>query len=115
MLKDVFIVTMDNLEEEVLKLKGEGYRLAAVSCEREGEGLEITYNFDLGYKMKHLRISLEKHERVKSISNIYPSAFLIENEFQDLYGFSFDGLTIDYRGRLYLAENAPKNPLLSDD
>ena len=55
---------------------------------------------------------VEPESHVKSISSIYPSAFLIENEYQDLYGFTFDELTIDYKGRLYLAKDAPKTPML---
>lgn len=110
---DVVSVEKDNILGETSKLKLQGYRLAAVTCVQEGDNLELTYHFDLNYEMKNLRVLVEQAATVSSISSVYPSALLIENEFQDLYGLKFEGLLIDYKGRLYLAENAPKTPMLN--
>ena len=111
MLMDLLNIEKENLLTEVSRFKEGGYRLAAVTCQKEGENYEVTYHFDLEYNLKNLRIVLKQKDFVKSISNIYPPAFLIENEFQDLYGFVFEGLTIDYKGNLYLAPDAPKTPM----
>lgn len=112
MLPGLVVIEKKDLLDEVKKIKEKGYRLAAVSCEREGEAYEITYNFDLNYELLNLRIMVEVKDTIKSISHIYPAAFLIENEFQDLYGFKFEDLTIDYNGHLYLAKDAPEAPML---
>lgn len=114
MLKDLNVIEKIYLRDEVSKLKNEGYRFAAMTCEQEGETYEFTYHFDMDFNMKHLRVNTASEDIIPSISSIYPAAFLIENEVQDLYGFKFEGLLIDYKGRLLLAEGAPKAPMNKD-
>ena len=110
MLDNLVEIENDKIFDEAGILKVNGYRFVAASCEQVGELYEITYHFDLNYEMKHLRIFAEPFGTIKSISSIYPAAFLIENEYQDLYGFQFTDLTIDYKGNLYLSEKAKKTP-----
>lgn len=105
-------ITVENLIEEASKLKEQGCRFAALTCEQVGELVELTYHFDVDYEMIHLRLELPLKGTLPSISPLFPSAFLIENEYQDLFGLSFTDLTVDYKGRLYLAENGPKTPLI---
>lgn len=113
MVPNIVNIEKDKIQEEVNNLKLYGYRFAALTCDKEGENLELTYHFDLNYDMKNLRFTVEPKASIKSISSIFPSALLIENEYQDLYGLTFEGLIIDYKGRLYLAENAPETPMLN--
>lgn len=112
MLQNLNVIDKADIVEESRKLKKKGYRLASITCEKLGEGLEITYHFDLNYVMTNVRIMTEKEDTIDSISPVYTSAFLAENEIQDLYALTFRGLVIDYKGRLYLAEDAPKAPML---
>jgi ech hydrogenase subunit D len=107
----LIVLEKENLAEDVNSLKAKGYRFAAMTCEQEGENYELTYHFALGYDMKNLRISSIRSEKVKSISAIYPAAFLMENEIQDLYGLEFEGLIIDYKGKLFLSSDGPKTPM----
>lgn len=111
------IISVD--KNEVLNvaqdMKGKGFRLAAITCEMEGEGLELTYHYDKKYELTNVRTFVSRDGSVQSISHIYPSAFLAENEFQDLYGIKFENLTIDYNGRLYMTEDGPKAPMLSKE
>lgn len=104
-------IKKDELLENVQELKNKGYRFVTATAQREGDYYEITYHFDLDYIFFNLRINVLTQERLPSISTIYPGAFLIENEYQDLYGFKFENLTIDYKGRLYLTSDSPENPL----
>ena len=105
-------VEKDKIVETAENLKKEGYRLAAITGEKEGEILELVYHFDLNYEIKNIKVSLQdSDEEVESISHVYPHSFLIENEIQDLYGIKFNNLTIDYKGRLYMASNGPVAPL----
>lgn len=115
MLTDIIALKKDVLIEEVKKFKEQGYRFAALTCEQEGSKLEFTYHFDLDYKIKNLRVMSGISEKVESISDIFPAAFLIENEIQDLYGVEFNNLIIDYKGRLYLTPDGPKTPMLQKD
>ena len=41
---------------------------------------------------------------------MYFAALLVENEIQDFFGLRFEGLLVDYRGMLYLEEEALKTP-----
>ena len=47
-------------------------------------------------------------ERVPSITQIYPGAFLQENEAAELFGVPIEGMVQDYHDRLYrIAEETP--------
>ncbi|GLC31062.1 NADH-quinone oxidoreductase subunit C [Clostridium omnivorum] len=115
MLQNSILVDKDKIAEEANNLKLYNYRFVAITCVMEGEEYEITYHFDLNYEMKHLIIMVKPEDTIKSISNIYPAAFLIENEYQDLFGFSFSDLIVDYRGNMFLASNSPKTPLANNN
>lgn len=112
MLQDLITIEKDQIIDETTKVKKEGYRLVTITCENEGEHFEFTYHFDLNYKMKNIRFTAAAGENVKSISNVYKGAFLIENEIQDLFGIDFDDLSVNYKGRLYMAEEGPKAPMV---
>lgn len=114
MLQDLIVIEKESLRDETLKLKNGGYRFAAMTCEQKSETYEFTYHFDIDFNIKNLRVNAASGDIIPSISCVYPAAFLIENEVQDLYGFKFDGLIIDYKGRLFLAEGGPKTPMNKD-
>ncbi|ERI94903.1 respiratory-chain NADH dehydrogenase, subunit [Clostridiales bacterium oral taxon 876 str. F0540] len=113
MLDNLILVDKDNIREAVNNKKLYGHRFVAVTCEKEGEDYELTYHFDLNYEMSHIRILIKSEDVIKSVSSIYPSALLIENEYKDLYGFNFEGLLIDYKGHLMLSDKAPDTPMLA--
>jgi ech hydrogenase subunit D len=111
MINNIDMVSKEELVDLCERLKGEGYRFVALTCEKLLSNYELTYHFDLNYEMKHLRMFANYKDTLPSISNVFPSAFLIENEYQDLYGLVFDGLIIDYKGHLYLTTDGPTIPL----
>ncbi len=111
--------TIDTIEmkssADVLKAvqdaKNDGYRYATMICLKKDDGHELIYILDKDYKLKNLRYFVKPGEKPKSVSGIYLCALLIENEYQDLFGLTFEGLAIDYKGHLYLTPNSPKTPL----
>jgi ech hydrogenase subunit D len=105
-------IKKDELLEKVQSLKKQGYRFVTITANKEGEHYELTYHFDLNYSLFNIRINVISQEKLQSISSIFTGAFLIENEYQDLYGFKFENLVIDYHGRLYLTPDSPKQPLV---
>lgn len=111
MLENLEVLEKDGIYDRVKKLKDEGYRLVTMTCERAGDSLEIIYHFDLNYSMRNLKATVEKDANLKSISTLFPGAFLIENEIQDLFGLTFEGLTIDYKGKLYMVPDGPQKPM----
>ena len=115
MLENLITIDKADIRDAVNNKKFYGHRFVAVTCEKEGDFYELTYHFDLNYEMSHIRILIKPEDIIKSISNIYPSALLIENEYKDLYGFEFEGLLIDYKGHLLLSDKAPKTPMLQKE
>jgi ech hydrogenase subunit D len=115
MLDNIKIIESNDILNTAQEMKGKGFRLAAITCEKEGEGLGLTYHYDKEYHLINVSSFIGYDDAVQSISHIYPSAFLAENEFQDLYGIHFENLTIDYKGRLYMADGIVKAPMLSKE
>jgi ech hydrogenase subunit D len=94
-------ITADKLVAEVSRLKADGWRLVTCSSvEIDATNMEILYHFDKDLKLTNLRLSLPKGGTVPSISGVLFGAFLIENEIRDQFGVTFEGLVIDYQGRL---------------
>ena len=115
MLENTIEATEIKSSEELLKvvegLKNDGYRYFTMMCQKENEGHDLIYIFEKDNKLKNLRYFVKPGEKPKSVSGIYLCALLIENEYQDLFGLTFEGLAIDYKGYLYLTPNSPKAPL----
>ena len=83
-----------------------GWFQVAYSDELEkGAVLPLRY-FDKDLVLTNLRLSLPKGGTVPSISGVLFGAFLIENEIRDQFGVTFEGLVIDYQGRLLNECNA---------
>ncbi len=111
MREEIMAVSAEALVGEVAKLKVLGYRLVTLSCtELDASNLDILYHFDKDLGLKHLRLTAPKAAAVPSISPVYFAALLVENEIQDFFGLRFEGLVVDYRGTLYLEEEALKTP-----
>jgi len=111
MREEILAVSAEALVGEVAKLKVLGYRLVTLSCtELDAATVDILYHFDKDLGLKHLRLTAPKAVAVPSISPVYFAALLVENEIQDFFGLRFEGLLVDYRGTLYLEEEALKTP-----
>lgn len=104
-------VTRDNLLQEVVQLKQQNYRLITLTCLDTGQGHDVIYHFAKQYDMVHLRLHLAAGTTLASISALFPSAMIVENEIKDHFGVHFEGLTFDFKGRLMLSENAPRAPM----
>jgi ech hydrogenase subunit D len=106
------IIDKNTLRDEIKKYKADGYRMCSITCESLGqEEFELTYHLDLNYELTNLRVLGKYSEEMPSISHIFPSALLHENEYKDLFGVNFEGLLIDYKGNLYIPEGGKVNPL----
>jgi ech hydrogenase subunit D len=79
-----------------------GHRLVQIGCTKLADCLEINYSFDKEYHFTNLKIKLTNLSvEVPSVSEIYWCAFLYENEIHDLYGVTFKGIALDYKGNFY--------------
>jgi len=106
MLDNLKELKIEELKREVLELKNKGYRYVTSTCTHLSDGtFDIVYHFDKDYQIINLRINVEENQKVPSISDIYFSAVLVENEIKDLYKIDFDGMLIDYEGKFIITED----------
>lgn len=108
---EVKTIDVQDLLGEVTRLKIDGYRLVTLTGVRSGtDRVEILYHFDRDLGLTHLRLCVPATAPVPSISPVFMSAFLAENEIQDLFHVRFHGLVIDYQGRLLLSKGMTAHP-----
>ena len=101
-------VGMAGFVPAVLRVKMDGWRVVQICAARLPDGYELSYSFGKGYDMHTLRLTVGEDERVPSITQIYPGAFLQENEAAELFGVPIEGMVQDYHDRLYrIAEETP--------
>jgi ech hydrogenase subunit D len=97
---------------EAARIKAEGYRFVTLSyVEKDADQVEILYHFDRDLQMTHLRLTVTRDAAIPSITPVFLSAFLVENEMQDLYGLRVEGLPIDYNKTFYLEAEVKEAPL----
>ena len=92
----------------VLKMRTEEYRLIQICSTRTKEGFDLVYSFGKEYDMTNLIFSVGEDDEVISISDVFPPAFLYENEIHDLFGINIKMMNVDYKGNLYrLSQKTP--------
>lgn len=64
----------------------------------------MSYSFCKDYEMRTYRFTAYGDEEVASITQIYPCAFLQENEAKELFGVNITHIKPDYKDKLYRIE-----------
>ena len=97
------IVAPDNLLEHVMAQKNMGRRLSQICAAYANEKLELSYSFaeDETNLYHNLRLVIDKETEVCSITELYPYAFLYENEMKELFGVKIQHINLDYNNQLY--------------
>lgn len=88
----------------VIHCKMEGWRLVQLCATRLPEGYELSYSFAKELDLRTLRLVVKEEEPVPSITQIYPGAFLQENEMAELFGVQVADIRQDYHHKLYRIE-----------
>ena len=94
-------ITMAEFFPTIVQMKLEKWRLVQICAVRAGEGYELSYSFAQRYHMVTLRLHLAAGEKVTSITQVYPCAFLQENEMAELFGVPVEHINLDYKDKLY--------------
>lgn len=101
-------ITMSEFFPEIVEMKAKNWRLVQICAVSVAEGYEMSYSFCKDYEMVTLRLEVGTDEEVASITQIYPCAFLQENEAAELFGVKITNIQTDYHNRLYrIDETAP--------
>ena len=85
----------------VVHMKTENWRLVQICASCIEGGYEMSYSFCLRYDMVTLRLEVGEDEEVASITQIYPCAYIQENEAAELFGVKIGRIKPDYQDRLY--------------
>jgi len=100
--ENIETITVGQLQEKARAMHEQGQRLVQISATRLPEEVELTYSFDLNYRLSNLRLIIPgTGSHLPSISSIYGCAILYENEIHDLFNVKVDGLTVDFGGNFY--------------
>lgn len=98
-------ITMAQFFPYIVRMKEENWRLVQICAASvdDGKGYEMSYTFcnDPDYHMITLRVELGEGEEIASITQIYPCAFIQENEAAELFGVKINHINMDYQNKLY--------------
>lgn len=94
------VVLAGELMYEVKRFFDRGARMIQLGCTQDREVFELNYSFDVDGTFENIRVCTDGNEVIPSVSNIYLCSFLYENEIHDLYGITFEGIAVDYKGTL---------------
>jgi ech hydrogenase subunit D len=111
LIQNFIPVKSSELLDKVQDMKQAGYRLGQLCAARNKGEFQIIYSFDKDHVLTNLRLTPEDTGNIPSITHIYWPAFIYENEIQDLFGFKFKNLALDYEGKFFkVSRPAPWNP-----
>ncbi|MDD6362261.1 MAG: NADH-quinone oxidoreductase subunit C [Lachnospiraceae bacterium] len=95
-------IPLDRLLDEVTRIHYEDFRLMQICATKVAENrYEILYTFGKGYEWKHVRVTVSHEEKVPSITSIFETAYLYENEIHDLFGIQIEMMNYDFKGKLF--------------
>lgn len=101
-------ITMAEFMPAVIRFKMDGWRVVQICANRVPDGYEMSYSFGKDYDMRTLRLTVGEDEKISSITQVYPGAFLQENEAAELFGVKSESIDQDYHNKLYrIARETP--------
>ena len=101
-------MTMAEFMPAVIRFKMDGWRVVQICANRVPDGYEMSYSFGKDYDMRTLRLTVGENETISSITQVYPGAFLQENEAAELFGVKIESIDKDYHDKLYrIARETP--------
>jgi ech hydrogenase subunit D len=110
--QEIVNISLEQLLDKVRQVRDWGYRLVQICCTKS-QTYEINYSFDKDYSFLNLKLTLDPAgAKLPSISGIYWSAFIYENEMHDLFGIEIKDMAVDYAGTFYRTK--VKFPFISD-
>ena len=106
----LIVITPNELLGEVMKMKNRNLRLSQICCAYSNGKIELSYSFAGNETNEYinLRVVIDKEEEICSITELYPYAFLYENEMKELFGVKINMINMDYKNQLYrIKDEAP--------
>lgn len=96
---------------KAVKAKDAKARLVQICAVNTDSGYDLLYSFADGYHFVTYKVAVDRDEEVPSISDIYPSSSLFENEMRELFGVNVMYMKLNYNNKLYtINETTPFRP-----
>jgi ech hydrogenase subunit D len=99
--RNIVVIQLDDILTTAIEKKADGWRLAQICSAYVDGKYELSYSFARYYDLITYRVVVEKETQVPSITPIYDSAFLYENEMKELFGVNMEYIGLDYKNKLY--------------
>lgn len=97
-------LALDKLVDTCKEYKEKGYRLDQIlpKLERD-DSITLIYTFVMGEEIVNFKIDgIVKHETVvPSVTELFISVFVFENEAHELFGVEIEGNVLDFKGNFY--------------
>lgn len=103
-MREQYELTVIQPEELALKTKehfDKKHRLVQICAVSVEGGYELSYSFADNYEFINYRLNIAADTEIKSISDMFPSASLYENEMVELFGVKITGIALDYKDKFY--------------
>jgi NADPH-dependent glutamate synthase beta subunit-like oxidoreductase len=105
-------VEMSSLVAIASEMREKGARFVTITARDIDEFyIELIYHFELDNHVESLRLKTRKDEPIQSITGVYLSAFIAENEAQDLFKLKFNDLAVNLGGKMLKNSMSPSTLL----
>jgi ech hydrogenase subunit D len=92
----------DMLLATISDMRTEGYRIGQACATKLESTIEVLYSFDKDHILRNIKVVVEDEKpELQSITSVYWSAFIYENEMHDLFGITFKNSALDYGGKFF--------------
>lgn len=113
-------VELDALFETVSDFKQRDYRFVQICATTLEDSCELLYTFiapdAVDGCLTGLTVNVPDGMPVPSITELYPAAFVFENETHDLFGVNIYGINLDFQGEFYkVSQKFPMNPRAAEE
>ncbi len=112
--QDFRSIELDQLLETSKRFKEDGYRLAQIHpvLERD-DSITLFYTFVKGAEVINLKVArIQKGvTEVPSVTELFLTAFVFENEAHDLFGVNVVGNLLDFKGKFYAFAEGVEAPM----
>lgn len=102
--QDIQEINSNELFNKLFSLRYDGWRLIQIHCNSFVDHNEINYSFGNNNEFYNIKTTYGFDEEVLSISQVFPPAYLYENEIKELFGVKIIDMSFDYKGKMYIVK-----------
>jgi ech hydrogenase subunit D len=113
-MENELVVNKDQLIAEVKKKQAEKARFIMATCLDSGDKFEILYTFEPAeavVPLSQIRVLMPKNEVLPSITGVYSSAVVVENEITGDFKIEISGMALDFNKLIMQTKDSMQFPL----